>query len=35
MRNLFKNGNGFIRSVVIIITAGVVWTYQIAQLIGG
>jgi len=35
MRNLLKNGNGFIRSVVIIIAAGVVWTYQIAQLIGG
>lgn len=30
-----RNGNGFIRTACVIVIAGAVWTYQIAQAMGG
>lgn len=35
IKSLAKNGNGFIRTAFIIIASGVVWTYQIGQIVGG
>ena len=35
IKNLDKNGNGLIRTALIIIASGVIWTYQISQIIGG
>jgi hypothetical protein len=30
IKNLFKNGNGNIRAVLVVIVMGAVWTYQTA-----